>query len=137
MSFLSDIEVVGKKIEGAFVWLYQEAKDEVPAVLGALVKIYGPEVIATAIASHQAGVQDYLDKGIDTASADTQALVQSTLVAKFGNSGLANTAAQFIASGIKHLFTIGESDVNALIAKGAAGAIAATGAVPTDQPPAA
>lgn len=124
MSFISDVEAVGKKIEGAFIWLYQEAKEEVPAVLGALVKIYGPQVIATAIASHQAGVQDYIDKGLDTASADTQALVQSTLVAKFGSAGLANTAAQFIAAGIKHLFTIGETDVNALIAKGAAGAIA-------------
>ena len=132
MSFISDVESIAEKIGHGFVVVFHAIEHEVPAILSLLVNIYGPSVIANAIATHKVGVQDYADKGIDTAEADVKALVQSTIVEKFG---LPPTAAQFIASGIHHLFTIGEDKVNALIDKGAAAAIAATGA--TSTPPSA
>jgi hypothetical protein len=130
MSFVSDVEAVGKKIEGALIWVFKQAENEIPAIVGLLINLYGPQVVSTAIASHQAGVQMYADKEIAVAGADVTALVQSTLVSKFGSGGLANTAAQFVASAVNHLVTVGESDLNALIAKGAAAAEAATGVPP-------
>ena len=130
MSFIGDVEAIGKHIEDALVWTFKHIEGELPAILQLLVSVYGPQVVATAIASHQAGVTMYADKEIAIAGADVTALVQSTLVSKFGSGGLANTAAQFIASGINHLVTIGEADLNALIARGAAAGIAATGTTP-------
>jgi hypothetical protein len=130
MSFISGVEAVGKDIEKALKFVFVEIKDEVPAILKTLVQVYGPEVVSMAIASHSAGVQMYVDKEISVGAADVTALVQSTLVSKFGNSGLSNTAAQFIASGINHLVTIGKNEVDSLLAKGTAAAIAATGATP-------
>jgi hypothetical protein len=115
-AFISDIETVAKKIEAGFVFVFHAIEHEVPAILSLLVNLYGPSVIANAIATHQAGVANYVDSEIGVAAADTQALVQSTLVEKFG---LAPTAGQFVASGIAHLFAIGEAKVNSLINAGA------------------
>ncbi len=117
MSILSTVESVAQKNEHGFVVVFHAIEHEVPAILSLLVNIYGPKVIANAIATHQAGVTAYADKAIETAEADTKALVQSTLVERFG---LTPTAGQFIASGIHHLFAIGEDKVNTLIAAGAA-----------------
>lgn len=122
MTFIGDIEGVAKKIRDGFVWLFHAIEHEVPAILSLLVNVYGPQVVADAIATHKAGVTYYADKAIETAEADVKALVQSTLVEKHL---LPATAAQFIASGIHHLFTIGEDKVNALIEAGAAKAAAA------------
>lgn len=127
MSIITDLESVAKKIEGALVTAFHAVEHEVPRVLSALVDIYGPTVVANAIATHQQGVTDFADKELDVAAADTKALVQSTIVQKFG---LPPTAAQFIASGISHLFTIGETKVNALIGQGAAAAMADVNAPP-------
>lgn len=127
MSILDDVESIAKKIRNGFVAVFHAIEHEVPAILSLLVNLYGPDVIAHAIATHKAGVELYSDKGIDTAEADVKALVQSTIVQKFG---LPNTAAQFIASGIHHLFAVGEAKVNSLIDAGATAAIAATGATP-------
>lgn len=134
MSFIETVDNIAKKIGHGFAVVFHAIEHEVPAILSLLVNVYGPEVIAHAIATHKGGVELYADKGIDTAEADVKALVQSTLVEKFG---LAPTAGQFIASGIHHLFTIGENKVNALIDAGAAklGELALADAPP--QPPAA
>ena len=126
-NLLQDIELLGKKIEGALVAAFHAVEHEVPRVASFLVDIYGPQVVANAIATHKAAVEMYAQSGLAYAEADTKALVQSTIVAKFG---LPPTAAQFIASGIHHLFTIGGDKLNGLIEAGAASAIAATGAVP-------
>lgn len=114
---MNAIEFLALKIRHGFVAVFHAIEHEVPAILALLVNIYGPEVVAHAIATHKTGVIDFADKAIDVAEADTKALVQSTLVERFG---LAPTAGQFIASGIHHLFTIGEDKVNALIDAGAA-----------------
>lgn len=128
MSILTDIESVAAKIRNGFVAVFHAIEHEVPAILSLLVNVYGPQVVADAIATHKAGVQMYADKAINTAEADVKALVQSTLVEKHL---LPPTAAQFIASGIHHLVTIGEDKINALIDAGAAKAIAATGVAPS------
>lgn len=120
---LEKIEAIGKAIEHGFVAVFHAVEHEVPAILSLLVNIYGKEAIATAIATHVAGVKDYADKGIEVADADVKALVQSTMVERFG---LPPTAAQFVSSGIHHLVTVGEDKINALIDQGAAAAIAAT-----------
>lgn len=111
------IEDLAKKIAHGFVVVFHAIEHEVPAILSLLVNVYGPSVVAHAIATHKTGVELYADKAIETAEADTKALVQSTLVEKFG---LAPTAGQFIASAVHHLFTVGEAHVNALIDAGAA-----------------
>jgi len=131
MSFLDDVEAIGKKIETGLVTFLRGVEHEIPKLLSALVDIYGPSVVANAIATHKGAVQMYADKGIDIATADTKAFVQSTIVQKFG---LPPTAAQFIASGIQHVFTIGEAKVNSLIDQGAASAIADVTANPTTPP---
>lgn len=116
-NILSDIETVAKKIEAGFVSVFHAIEHEVPAILSLLVNLYGPKVIADAVATHKAGVELYVDKDIDIAAADTKALVQSTLVDKHL---LPASAAQFVASGIAHLFVVGEDKVNGLIDAGAA-----------------
>ena len=128
MSIISRIEAIPGEIEHGLVWLLHAAEHEVPAVIGLFVNIYGPSVVAQAIASRQQGVMDFADREASIAEADTKALIQSSIVERFG---LPPTAAQFIASGIHHLFTIGEDKMNALITQGAAAAITATGAAPT------
>ncbi len=130
MDLTAKIEDIAKKIGHGFVVVFHAIEHEVPAILSMLVNVYGPKVIADAIATHKTGVELYVDKALDTADADVRALVQSTLVEKHL---LPPTAAQFIASGIHHLFTIGEAHVNALIDAGAAKLAAE--ANPTDQPP--
>jgi hypothetical protein len=127
MTLIGDIEAVALKIKHGLAVLLHAAEHEVPAVIGLFANVYGPEIVAHAIATHKGAVTLYADKAIEVAEADTKALVQSSLVEKFG---LPPTAAQFIASGIHHLFTIGEAKVNSLIDAGAAKAIAATGADP-------
>ncbi len=117
MNLIDDIESLAQKIGHGFAVVFHAIEHEVPAILGLLVNVYGPKVIADAIATHKTGVTLYVDKGIETAEADVKALVQSTLVEKHL---LPPTAAQFIASGIHHLFTVGEDKVNALIEAGAA-----------------
>lgn len=113
----ADIAAVAKKVEAGFVFLFHTVEHELPAIFTLLVNLYGPAVVAEAVATHAAGVTAFADKEIGVASADTQALVQSTLVQKFGLPG---SAAQFVASGIAHLFVIGADKVNDLIAAGAA-----------------
>lgn len=117
MTFRSDVESVAKKVEHGFVVVFHALEHEVPAILSLLVNVYGPKVVADAIATHTTGVTAYVDKELAVAEADTKALVQSTLVEKYG---LAPTAAQFISTGIHHLFTVGTDKVNGLIAAGAA-----------------
>lgn len=135
MTFVGDIEAIASKVRAGFVAVFHAIEHEVPAILSLLVNVYGPEVVAHAIATHTAGVTDYADKEIAIAEADTKALVQSSIVEKFG---LPPTAAQFIASGIHHLFTIGGDKVNSLIAQGATALEAqAAGQSGTSMPPAA
>lgn len=117
MAFIEDVESVATKITHGFTVVFHALEHEVPAILSLLVNIYGPTVIADAIATHKGGVTLYADRAIDLAEADVKALVQSTLVEKHL---LPPTAAQFIAAGLHHLFTIGEDKVNALIDAGAA-----------------
>lgn len=117
MTFIDDVENIAKKIGHGFAVVFHAIEHEVPMILSTLVNVYGPTVVAHAIATHKTGVTLYADRAIETAEADTKALVQSSIVEKFG---LPPTAAQFIASGIHHLFTIGEDKVNALIDAGAA-----------------
>ncbi len=117
MTVIDDIENIAKKIGHGFAVVFHAIEHEVPAILSLLVNVYGPKVIADAIATHKTGVTLYADKAIETAEADVRALVQSTLVEKHL---LPPTAAQFISSGIHHLFAIGEDKVNALIDAGAA-----------------
>lgn len=121
---MNGIEALAIKIRNGFVAVFHAIEHEVPAILSLLVNIYGPDVVAHAIATHKTGVVDFADKEIGIAEADTKALVQSSIVEKFG---LPPTAAQFIASGIHHLFAIGEAKVNSLIDAGATAAEAATG----------
>lgn len=116
-AFIDDVESIAHKIGHGFAVVFHALEHEVPMILATLVNVYGPAVVAHAIATHKAGVTAYADKAIAIAEADTKALVQSTLVEKFG---LPPTAGQFIASGIHHLFAIGEDKVNALIEAGAA-----------------
>lgn len=117
MNPIDAIEALAHKIGHGFAVVFHAIEHEVPAILSLLVNVYGPTVVAHAIATHKGGVELYADKAIETADADVKALVQSTLVEKFG---LAPTAGQFIATGIHHLFTVGEDKVNALIDAGAA-----------------
>lgn len=132
MGLLGDIEAVASKIRNGFVALFHAVEHEVPMLLAALVNVYGPDVVAHAIATHKSGVTLYADKAVETAEADTRALVQSSLVERFH---LPPTAAQFIASGIHHLFTIGEAKVNSLIDQGATAAIADVTGSPASAPP--
>lgn len=117
MGFIEDVEGIAKKIGHGFAVVFHAAEHEALSILSLMVNVYGPTVVAHAVATHVGGVKLYTDKGIETAEADVKALVQSSIVEKFG---LPPTAAQFIASGIHHLFTIGEDKVNALIDAGAA-----------------
>ena len=114
---LRDIENVAKKVEAGFVAVFHAIEHEVPAILSMLVNVYGPSVISNAIASHKAGVELYAASEVGVAEADTKAFVQSNLVDRFH---LPPTAAQFIASGIHHLFTIGGDKIVSLIDSGAA-----------------
>ena len=128
MSVLSEIEMVAGKIRDGFVFLFHAIEHEIPMVLTTLVNVYGPDVVAHAIATYKGNVETFAGSEAAVAEADLKALVQSSVVEKFG---LPPTAAQFIASGIHHLFTIGEDKMNALIDQGAAKLEAATGATDT------
>lgn len=125
---LHDIEAVAAKVRDGFVWVFHAIEHEVPMVLTTLVNVYGPEVVAHAVATYHGNVTTFVDKEAAVAEADLKALVQSSLVDKFH---LPPTAAQFISSGIHHLFTIGEDKMHALIDAGAAKIEAATGVTDT------
>lgn len=132
-AILDDIEKVASKIRDGFVAVFHAAEHEAMMILSTLVNVYGPRVVATAIATHKVGVIMYADKAIDTAESDVKALVQSTVVEKFG---LPPTAAQFIASAIHHLFTIGKDKVGQSDRGGRGGGdypAAATAITPTCQ----
>ncbi len=84
--------------------------------------------VSEAVAKYKSNVETFADKEAAVAEADLKALVQSHIVEKFG---LPPTAAQFISSGIHHLFTVAEGKMNSLIEKGATAIEAATGATDT------
>ncbi len=129
MTLIEDIEKVAGKVRDGFVWVFHALEHEVPMVLSTLVNVYGPGVVAHAVATYKGNLETFADKEAAVAEADLKAIVQSSVVEKFH---LPPTAAQFIASGIHHLFTVGEDKMNALIEKGAAAIETAAGA--TDQP---
>ena len=132
-NLLHDIEAIAAKVRDGFVAVFHAIEHEVPAILSLLVNVYGPEVVAHAIASHATGVQLYAASEVGVAEADTKAFVQSNLVDRFH---LPPTAAQFIASGIHHLFTIGGEKIAALIDQGTTSAEQAAdpGFVPPSVP---
>lgn len=125
MTFIGDVEAVAKKIRDGFVAVFHAIEHEIPMVLTTLVNIYGPDVVAHAVATYKGNAETFAGKEAAVAEADLNALVQSSVVEKFH---LPPTAAQFIASGIHHLFTIGEAKMNSLIEQGATDVIAQTGA---------
>lgn len=117
MSVFSEIETVAKKIEAGFMYMFHAVEHEVPMIFATLVNIYGPEVVAHAVDTYKGNIETFAGSEAAVAEADLKALVQSSVVEKFN---LPPTAAQFIASAIHHLFTIGESTINSLIESGAA-----------------
>ena len=131
---LTDLEHLAQKIGHGFAVVFHAIEHEVPMVLTTLVNVYGPEVVAHAVATYHTNVTTFVDKEAAVAEADLKALVQSSLVDKFH---LPPTAAQFIASGVHHLFTVGEDKVNTLIDAGAASLEAQADPAGPTQPPAA
>ena len=133
MGLTEDIVSLAAKVKAGFVWIFHAIEHEIPMVLTTLVNVYGPDVVSHAIATYKGNVETFAGSEAAVAEADLNALVQSSIVQKFG---LPPTAAQFIASGIHHLFTIGEDKMNSLIEQGATAAIADVTGSPAAPPPA-